>query len=346
MTLLIAYAALAIGISFLCSMLEASLLSLPRGHIEVLIERGSPFGKILLGMKDEIDRPLAAILTFNTVAHTVGAAGVGAQAAVVFGSGAVGVASTVMTVLILVVSEIIPKTLGVVYAKRLSGVTALITRFMTIVCMPLVVMLERLHGLLGHEREKEQISRAELVATIRLGRTGGALRRREYHVVSNLLALGGVRLKEILTPRTVIFSLPRETKVGEATSKHEPIRFARIPVYEGSPESVTGYVTRFDIHQAHVAGEEERALSEFQNPVTFLPEQATVSDALDHMLTRKEHIAMVVDEYGGLAGLVTLEDALETLLGTEIVDETDAVVDMRELAKRLRQRRGMQPGGK
>ncbi len=330
MTLLILYGLLAVGVSFLCSLLEASLLSLPLSYVKVLEEKGSRVGRTLVAMKTDIDRPLAAILTLNTIAHTVGAAGVGAQAAIVFGNHLVGVASAVMTLLILVVSEIIPKTMGAVHAKRLVGVTAYTTRAMIVVCYPIIVALEWINGMLGSKREAQRMSRAELAATLRLGHQGGALEEREYRVVANLLALNNSKLSAILTPRTVLFALPDEMTVAEVRAEHDPIRFARIPVYKEKVDTVTGYVARFDLHRA----EGDKTLASLARPIEVLPEQATVGDALEIMLDKREQIALVVDEYGGTAGIVTLEDALEELLGQQIVDEADPVVDMQELAKK------------
>lgn len=333
MTLLIAYGLLAVGVSFLCSMLEASLLSLPVSYVKVLEGKGSRAGRLLLAMKTNIDRPLAAILTLNTIAHTVGAAGVGAQAAVVFGSHVVGLASAVMTLLILVVSEIIPKTLGAVHAKRLAGATAYLTRAMIYLCWPIIVALEWVNRLLGARREAQRLSRAELAATLRLGHKGGALQSREYRVVANLLALSKTRLKGILTPRTVLFALPEERTVAEVRAEHDPIRFARIPIYRGTPDTMTGYVARFDIYRAAAEGRAGATLQSLRRPVQAFPEQASVADTLETLLEKGEHVALVVDEYGGTAGIVTLEDLLEELLGREIVDETDPAVDMQAVAK-------------
>lgn len=334
MTLLIVYGLLAICVSFLCSLLEAGLLSLPVSYVESMAEKGSKVGVALRGMKRNIDRPLAAILTLNTIAHTIGAAGVGAQAAKEFGSASLGIVSAVMTLLILVFSEIIPKTLGAVHAKRLAGVTAMMTRGMIVVCYPLVLMLEWMNRLIGYERKSGEISRAEVLATVRLGREGGSLGERELRVVSNVLALHHISVSDVLTPRTVVFSLPRAMTVQEAIEKHHMFRFARIPLYGESRENVGEYVLRFEIHKAFAAGKGDTELSELARPMHVVPEQATVADTMDQMLHRNQHIALVVDEFGGLEGIVTMEDLLETLLGHEIVDESDAVTDMRALARR------------
>jgi CBS domain containing-hemolysin-like protein len=339
MELLIAYAALAIGVSFVCSLLEASLLSMPRSHIEVLIEKGSKTGLHLKNMTHNIDRPLTAILTFNTIANTVGAVGVGAQAATVFGSRVIGIAIAVLTLLILVFSEIIPKTLGVIHAKSLAGVTALLTRLMMVLCFPLIAALEWISRVLGYTRRTEQISRAELLASIRLGHKGGVLEKREFYIISNLLALDSVKLGDVLTPRTVMFTLQQDMTVEQVIAEHQPIRFARFPIYRKSVDDITGYVTRYDVRKAYFAGDYSKTLEQIAKPIEILPEQACVADALEMMLHKQQHIVLVVDEHGGTAGIVTLEDTLETLLGQEIVDETDLVVDMQKLAKARKAKR-------
>ncbi len=336
--MLVFYAVLAIGVSFLCSLLEASLLSMPRGHVETLAERGTRTGRLLYRLKTEIDRPLAAILTLNTVAHTVGAAGVGAQAAKLYGSSAVGIAGAIMTLLILIASEIIPKTIGAVYARQLSPVTAWATQGMIVLCFPLVWSLEKINRLFGGAEDRAGVSRTELAVMMRLGHEGGALEGREYQLVSNLLALRDVSLKTILTPRTVMKALPESLTLESAMAEHGPLRFSRMPVYADSIDSVTGYVHRYEIHDAIASGAGSRTLKEISKPINVLPEQSSVSKALDLMLREQAQIVLVVDEYGSVEGLVTLEDLLETLLGAEIIDETDPAVDMRELARKRKAR--------
>ncbi len=335
MTLLVIYGLLAVAVSFVCSLLEACLLSLPRSYVELLQERGKRGAALLREMKDSIDRPLAAILTLNTVAHTVGAVGVGAQAANVFGSGAVGMASAVMTFLVLVVSEIIPKTLGAVHAKSLALPSAMVIRLMILLCFPLIILLEWVKRVIGYERHEERLSRAELLATIRLGQTSGVISRSESEIASNLIALSSVPLSRVLTPRAVVFSLSEDLTVRGVLAEHAPIRYARIPVYSGDPENVTGYIPRFAIYAVHFANEDQKRLKELVKPLPVFPELATVGSALGVLVKNSQHIALVVDEYGGMSGIVTLEDLLETLLGEEIVDETDVVVDMQELARRV-----------
>jgi len=336
MTLLIFYAVLAIGVSFLCSLLEAGLLSLPRSHVESMIADGSVVGRKLKHMKENIDRPLAAILTLNTIAHTIGAAGVGAQAGLEFGSTAVGIASAVMTFAILVFSEIIPKTLGAVHAKRLAGTTYLLTTGMIYLCYPIIIMLEWMNRLIGYQRKKADISRMEVLATIRLGGKVGSLADREFDVAMNMMKLHEVQLKTIATPRTVVFALPASMTVAEAIQKYQPIRFARIPVFGESLDKTIGYVSRYDLHVAMTEGKTDATMTDLARPMLVLPELAPASQALDRMLAEHEHIAMTVDEYGGVEGIVTLEDLMETLLGQEIIDETDPATDMQQLAKQNR----------
>jgi len=336
--LLILFGVLAIAVSFLCSMLEACLLSVPRSYVASMVERGAPFAEPLREMKENIDRPLSAILTLNTIAHTVGAAGVGAQAAVVFGSGSVGIVSAVMTLLILVVSEIIPKTLGAVHARAIASPAAFTIRLLIIICLPIIIPLEWVNRLIGYQRNEDMLSRSELIATIQLGQRSGALHQREYKLASNLIALREVKLETVMTPRPVVFRLPEETTV-EQVRDHEPIRFSRIPLYAaGDPERITGYVPRFALEAARSAGAAGAVLGSLKRSMPVLPEGGSVGDALDGLIRHRRYIAQVVDEYGGFAGIVTLEDLLETLLGEEIVDESDRVADMRQLA-RARQKR-------
>jgi len=336
MTLLIVYGVFAIGVSFLCSILEACLLSLPASYVESMVQQGSRTGKMMQVMKENIDRPLAAILTLNTVAHTAGATGVGAQAANAWGSAAVGIASAVMTLLILVLSEIIPKTLGAVYAKSLAGPSALIIRGIIILCLPVIVPLEWMSRLFGWQRVTEPMSRAELLATIQLGRSSGIVGQREFRIASNVMRLSNIRLADVLTPRTVVFSLPAASTVGEVLDAHYPLRYARIPVYQDDPDHLVGYVPRYALYRADADGNRDHTLEQLVCPAPVLPELATVGKAMSMMLPERQHMGIVVDEYGSFEGIVTLEDLLETLLGEEIVDETDISDDMQDLARQRR----------
>ena len=333
MTLLIVYLVLAIGVSFLCSMLEASLLSVPRAYVTLMVERRQAGAKKLEHMKRDIDRPLAAILTLNTIAHTVGAAGVGAQSAIVFGDVWVGVTSAVLTILILVLSEIIPKRLGAVYAQGLASFTAWMTDLLIKILLPIVVSLEWINRLVGGRRSQARLSRAEFNSMADLGRREGAISAGESLVIRNVLALREIEVRQIMTPRRVVFALDQDMTVGEALNQRRVVRFARIPIHSGDLDHITGLVTRFDIHQARHRDEADRTLKSLARPIRPVPEHASVGAVMEQFLEHDSQLFQVVDEYGGTAGIVTLEDAMETLLGVEIVDETDQEIDMRALAK-------------
>ena len=339
MTLLLVLAAMTIGMSFLCSLLEAALLSLSPSYVKMLVTERPRLGNLLDKMKDNIDRPLAAILTFNTIANTAGAVGVGAQAEKIFGDKAIGIVSAGLTLVILIVSEIVPKTLGAVYAKPLAGFTAYATWTMIIISQPLLIGVHALSRLLGPGRRQDLMSRAELITAIRLGQRSGALEQGEFGIISNVIALRQVSLSTVMTPRTVLFSLPETATVEQVLAEHQPIRFARFPIYGHSTDDVKGYVARFDVHEALAAGAKHKTLGELARPMPFLPRQASVASAMNLMLKAQQHIAVVVDERGGTDGIVTLEDTIETLLGREIVDETDTVTDMQQLARQRKTRK-------
>jgi CBS domain containing-hemolysin-like protein len=339
MTLLLLYLLLSIGFSFLCSILEAALLSVPRSHVAVMTDRGSKAGELLRAMKDDIDRPLAAILTLNTFAHTLGAAGVGAQATAIWGEAWIGVVGVVVTVLILIFSEIIPKTLGAVHAKGLASFTAWTTHVLIIVLSPIVAVCNWISRLVsGSNQPAPMISRDEVHIFASLAHEEGAIDHNEARIMRNLVALRDTSAEDVMTPRTVVFALRADQTVGEVTA-NEPPRFARAPVIGESLDDVRGVVHRHDLF---MAGSQERAgdtLARIARPVHHVPESANLADLLHQFIERREHLFMVVDEYGGTAGIVTLEDVLETLLGVEIVDETDGVKDMQKLARQLVARR-------
>lgn len=335
MFLLIFYLLLAIGVSFLCSLLEAGLLSVPRGHIALLVEQKARAGERLAKMKAEIDRPLSAILTLNTVAHTVGAAGVGAQAAIVFGSGWLGLTSAVLTLLILVLSEIIPKTLGSAYAKPLAPFVAWTTHFLILLLYPAVVALEWMNRAIGHHGAQARMSRAELRAIARIGEREGILTASEAHIIGNLLALRDMNVRKIMTPRPVVFALQQDATVNDIVKADDPIRFARIPLYAQTIDELTGLVTRFDLIEAFRTDRGATAIHEFKRPLHAVPEQMKVAQALEQFIEHDSQLFQVVDEFGGTAGIITLEDTIESLLGAEIVDETDTVADMQVLAREV-----------
>ena len=338
MNLLIFYLLLALGVSFLCSLVEAGILSLRRTDVARLVKEGRAAGKVLEAMKKNVDRPLSAILTLNTVAHTVGAAGVGAQSLTLFGSQWVALTSAVLTVLVLIFSEIIPKTIGAFYAARLAGFTAYTIRGMIVLTYPLVLVFQALSRVIAHPGGEEGLTREEFALLAEIGHADGAILEKEHRVIRNLLRLRQVRIKEVMTPRTVAFMLSKDLTVKEVVEQHATLRFSRIPVFGSGPDDLVGIVHRREIYES-LDKHPGRTLGKLARPLHAVPEDATVDIALDEFVERREHLFIAVDEYGGTAGLITLEDALETLLGAEIVDENDAVADMRELAGRLFQDR-------
>ncbi|MFP4037059.1 MAG: CNNM domain-containing protein [Desulfobacteraceae bacterium] len=344
MSLLLLYLGLALGVSFVCSIMEAVILSITPGFAAAF-ERQSPrAGPVLRELKTNIDRPLAAILSLNTIAHTVGAAGVGAQAMVVFGSGYVAVTSGVLTLLILVLSEIIPKTLGAVYWRSLAAPTALLLPVLILVLYPLVRLSQLITRLVAGRRCLYTISREEVRAMADIGFREGVFREQESRVLKNLLRMGGVTAENIMTPRPVMFLLQEEMTVGEVMEKYPALKFSRIPVYTGSPENIHHFVLRNDILLRAARGDTRMTLRDLSRKLPVVPEVVPLVYLFEQLLAEREQIALVVDEYGGVAGLVTMEDIVETFLGIEIVDETDPTRDMQELAKRQWEKRARAMG--
>ncbi|WOX04441.1 hemolysin family protein [Microbulbifer pacificus] len=346
MLLLIIYVLVALGFSFLCSIAESVILSVTRPYISLLERDGHKSGRLLRQLKDDINAPLAAILTLNTVAHTVGAAGAGAQAAAVFGSHYLGIASAILTLLILVFSEIIPKTLGALYWRQLAPVSAYVLRYLVILLKPFVWLSEWLTRGLSRGPVLTGFSREEFAVMAELGEAEGQLERHESSILHNLFfTLRDHTVREVMTPRTVVFSLSQDMTLEDAYEAVENSRFSRIPIYEhDDTDLVVGFVLKQDLLQAYCRGERDSQLRVLRRDLLMLPETAAIYQAFHKMLARRVQISAVVDEYGGLEGLVTLEDILETLLGEEIVDEADKTPDRQELAKRLWRLRAQRHG--
>lgn len=333
MLLLITFVLLALVFSFLCSIAEAVILSVTPAYTAVLEKQGKSSGPLLRKLKANIGKPLAAILTLNTIAHTVGAVGAGAQAVVMFGSAYLGVISAVLTLLILVFSEIIPKTLGAHHWRKLAPATAHGLRILVWLLYPFVMLTEKLTGGMVEGVSLSGFSRSEFAAMADLSAEEGQLAERESEILKNLLKLRKTRVRDAMTPRTVLFSLPDRTTVREFFRKYEQVMFSRIPVFGEDPDLLNGFVLRGDLLLAQARGESVRTLDAFRRGLPVLPDSVSLAQAFTLLLRQTSHIAMVVDEYGDLQGILTLEDIFETLLGMEIVDEGDANVDMQELAR-------------
>ena len=343
MAQLIFYFSLAIIVSFLCSLLESVLLSVSHAHIAVLVKQGKKSAILLAHLKENINRPLAAILTLNTVANTVGAAGVGAKAYTLYGNEWVGIFSAILTFSILIFSEIIPKTLGNVYAKSLISFSAFTIKGMMIITAPFVWLSESLSGLLKSEgKNGNRISRDELVAMAELGEDEGSIDEQEIDIIENLMKLDNVKAEDVMTPRSVVFALQKDETVQDVTEKHSPIIFSRIPVYKTDLDDIVGFVHRFHILNKQAEDQFDVPVHQLMVDVHSVLEKDSVRNILNTFVTRREQIFIVTDDFGTMTGIITLEDAIETLLGVEIVDEMDSVVDMRKLAasKLARERAG------
>lgn len=343
MGLLLFYVALALGVSFLCSVMEAVLLSISASFVARMEQERPSLGAKLKEFKDNIDQPLAAILSLNTIAHTVGAAGAGAQAAKVFGDAYIGVISAILTFLILVVSEIIPKTLGAAYWRQLTPLVAPTLKVTTLLMWPLVKMAEFLTRLLTKNKPKKRVHRDEFIALAELGTKEGIFHKYEARVLQNLFFLRDIRTKDIMTPRTVVYSLSEVLTAGQVVADSGRLYFSRIPVYGNDLDDVKGFVLKSDILQA-AQEKPDTPLKEMCRPIVVVLDKLNLHDLFEQMMRDSAHIALVVDEYGGTEGVVTMEDFIETLLGLEIVDEVDRVEDMQEIARRQWQQRAKRVG--
>lgn len=333
MTALLVYFFIALVVSFLCSLLESVLLSVSHAHIAVLVKEGSKRGKLMFSLKENINRPLSAILTFNTIANTVGAAGVGAQTYSVFGSSWVAISSIILTLSILFFSEIIPKTLGANYTKSLVGFTAYMIRILIFLVFPMVFIGEKISKILSRDnQDNSKASRAELIAMAELSEDEGAIDSQEGDIIENLMKLDNILAEEVMTPRSVIFSLSDEDTVGQVVNKYSPLVFSRIPIFKNSLDQVIGFVHRYDLVNKQAEDKFDVTMNSLMEPVHTVKDSDSVSTILDQFVKRRQQIFIVEDEFGTTTGLISLEDAIETLLGVEIVDEHDSVVDMRKLA--------------
>ena len=330
MFLLIFYFSLAVFVSFLCSLLESVLLSASHTYIETLSRRGAFYASRLKEMKNQISRPLSAILAVNTIANTLGAVGVGAQVQNLFGRPMVTVFSILLTLVILIFSEILPKTIGATYWRALLPFSVYVIKALMFACYPFV-RLSLFVNTFFRVRSRH-ISREDIIGSARMGVNEGAIHKSEGEIIQNILNLKSKKVSEIMTPRTVVIAFEKNMTVGQVLKKHQPLRFARIPVYKGSLDEILGMVHRYKILEARAQACENITIDNYMNKIHTVPESMSVTAALHQFIKRKEHIFLVVDEYGSFAGLVSMEDVVETILGIEIVDELDSVADLREQA--------------
>ena len=330
---------LALGVSFICSLLEAIILSVTWSHIELLGKDEQNSGYRLKRLKEDIDQPLAAILTLNTISHTIGAAGVGSEFHKL-GNEWFTAASIILTVLILVFSEIIPKTLGAIYWRKLAPTSAYVLDGLVWITWPIVIVLNSFSKKIaeGNEDQKE-MTREEMIAVAEIGETQGALEKQETKVIKNLLTLDKILAEDVMTPSTVMMTIHRTETVGKVVKENVPIPFSRIPIHDENIDDVIGVVFRSTIMELQSKGEDNTKMEDIISKLSTVSPEDSVATLLDEFLRKREHIFLVVDEYGTTQGIITLEDAMETLLGAEIVDESDSVEDMRQLARELWEKR-------
>jgi len=333
MDLLILYFSLAVVISFICSILESVLLSVNMAYISVLEKKRPTAGALLKSHKIGINKSIASILILNTIANTLGAAAVGAQAESIYGTGAVVYVSIVLTFAILFLSEIIPKTIGAVYWKSLAPTAAYVIRFFIWLTYPIILMTLFVTNRISKTDDTMSLTKAELIESTLLSEDEGVLGEKESDVIENILLLDKIRIKEILTPRTVVFALDGSRSIKDIVENESAIfKFSRVPVYEKSIENTTGMVMTKKIFEQALK-DDSVALNSVKKDIFKISENLPVSRALDLFIKKKEHMFLVLDGYDQTEGIVTLEDCVETILGVEIVDESDSDADMREVAK-------------
>lgn len=333
MILIFIYLIGALGLSFLCSILEAVLLSTPISFISMKESEGAKYAKLLRKYKTNSDRPIAAILSLNTIAHTIGAAGVGAEATEIFGEEYFGIVSAILTILILVLSEIIPKNIGATQWRRLALPAAQIIRTLIFICYPLVWLSEYITKLTTPKHKQKAVSREEVSAMVNVGVEEGVIKAKENRVIQSFLKLTSVRAEEIMTPVSVTATISQNATLGEFYENKEIASFSRIPVYHNDKRYITGYVLRDTALENLTEDKFNIKLSELARPILQFSPSDAVSDIWEQLLSHKEHISVIVDKEGVLQGIVSMEDVIETMLGVEIVDENDIAEDMQILAE-------------
>jgi len=339
MTLLVTYAVLSIVFSFICSILEAVLLCVTPTYISVNKKEGKSFAKKLEEMKKDVDKPLIAILTLNTVAHTVGAIMVGTEAKEVFNDDGNGVfiVSAVMTILILVASEIIPKTIGATYWKKLAPISAMILSGMILFFKwtGVIWLLQLFTKLFGKGAHGESVlSREDFSAMADIAKEEGVFEESESKVIKNLLNFKSILAEDVMTPRTVMKIADEQISIKKFYEANKNLRFSRIPIYQEQPDNIIAYVLKDDIYKQLAEDQDNMLLSELKRKILVVNRAIPIPDLFEKFIAEKEHIALVVDQYGSVSGAVTMEDVIETLLGLEIMDESDTDADMQQLARK------------
>lgn len=328
----------AMSISFLCSILESVLMSTPLSYITMREDAGYKPASRFKEYKTDNGRPIAAILSLNTIANTIGAAGVGAQAAT-FGGNWFGIVSALTTVLILIFSEIIPKTIGTSHWKRLMGFTARTIRVLIVIMYPFVLLIGLITRLFSRNDDEATVSREEVAAMADVGEDEGVLDEDENKIIQNVIKLDDVKAYDVMTPHSVAAVAPESMTLKEFYKEEEYSHFSRIPVYADDPEYITGYILRSDALEDLAEDKFNKRLKDIKRDIPLFNEEQSVSEIWDSLLKHKEQIAIIIDEYGGFQGIITLEDIIETIFGLEIIDENDEVTDMQQYARERWQQR-------
>lgn len=336
----------ALIISAMCSILESVLMSTPLSFITMREEEGYKPAKRFKEYKLESEKPIAAILSLNTIANTLGAAGVGSQATIVFGSQWFGLVSGIVTLLILIFSEIIPKTIGTTYWKKLMGVTTALIRGVIIIMYPLVLLVQVISRWITPKDDEAAVSREEVSAMANIGEEEGVIEENENKIIQNLIKLDNVKAWDAMTPRVVSAIAPESMTVREFYKDDQYLHHSRIPVYGDSDEFITGYILRSEALERLADDKFTVKLGDIRRDIKYFNEDTSLGDIWDSLLSGKEQISAIIDEYGCFQGILTLEDILETILGMEIIDESDTVSDMQQYARDRWQQRQKHSEGK
>lgn len=350
MSLLIFFFVLSIVFSFLCSVWEAVLLSITPSYVQRSVQAGGPIGRQLENYKEDIDRPLSAILTLNTIAHTAGAIGVGAQAGKVFGDtpvsffglfeiSAESVIATLMTLAILILSEIIPKTIGANNWQRLAPFTIRSIGILIWVLKPLVWISQFITRKLKKDKNMSVLSRADFAAMAQAGAEFGTLNQKETVIIRNLLELERLTVRDVMTPRTVLIMGEEEMTVKEFYEKNDPLRYSRIPIYHEKEDNITGLVLKDDILAQLAEDHDNLKLKDLKRNILIVDDDQNLFSLFETLTHQRSHLGVAVDNYGSLVGLITLEDVIETLFGLEIMDESDRVADLQQHAQQIWRKR-------
>ncbi|MBN2059319.1 MAG: HlyC/CorC family transporter [Deltaproteobacteria bacterium] len=326
----------AVIISAGCSLCEAVLYSIPLRHIETLVLNKKRSGRIFKEFRRDVEKPITAILSLNTIANTAGAAVAGSAASVVFGHHLVGYFSIFFTLTILIFSEVIPKTAGVVYARALAPWVALPLKGLVKIMTPAVWLCGHITGLIAKGKTQESISSDELKTMARLSLLMGGIKQYQGSVIDNVLSLETKKVKDVMTPRTVVFSLSEHLTLEEASGESSTWEHSRFPVYDEESEDIVGIVLTKEMFISLARGGKALKLTDLMRPVFFVAESASLNNVLMEFIASRDKLFVVIDEYGGLSGIITLEDILEEILGHEIVDESDQVADKRKFARERR----------